>query len=617
MRRWLWGWMVVLAGCAGGGSGDGSRDGAVAGDGAVEAPDGAIGSDGAVGDGAIEAPDGAVERPDGATADAAPPVDPDAFVPPVERPSCAPCAAARAALTDGLQRVHFDLLMSRVEADRATYVPLVWGSPRATGGDVAGLAGTLPAPGWLGLVGAGRVVVWAGHEGAFGGGGDGRVDNDAFRQRLVTWLLGGGARLGFATGHGEWLRPDGFSPAVRRALEAAGVSVVSLDGPLDAAALAGVDALVLGNPWGEVGDAELAALDAWVRGGGGLLALGLGWSWRGSNADPDAARYPVQRLGARLGFDVRDGAISDPGAPAGTPAMPAYDIRPLDEWQPLDLVVLRAADTDVGRVKVLAGSGGRALYVIEGRHMGLSLPTDDWTLLDDPAGALEALDALYEAERALAGGHAPFGGAKVWIIGEDAPDAPWWMHSGNPIVYKVEAARAEIIARLNAEGHPGWGIAHEQGHNMHAAACGDLFVADGTGEVWPNVFGLFSYRQNGWDWAPQMGADLFAAGHAYHAQAAPDIGQLRRDPFILLGCLELIWSRYGWEGMERFMTRAAADRAMGRQAGDDATRIAYWVENLSRAYEVDFAPLIAHWGFPVSEATRAVTRAWPPSDIGW
>jgi hypothetical protein len=47
-----------------------------------------------------------------------------------------------------------------------------------------------------------------------------------------------------------------------------------------------------------------------------------------------------------------------------------------------------------------------------------------------------------------------------------------------------------------------------------------------------------------------MGSGLLDAGHAYHAQAPPDFAVLLADPFIFLGCLDLITARYGWSGMK-------------------------------------------------------------------
>lgn len=534
----------------------------------------------------------------------------------VEDLICEACLEPHAEVTAGLSKIHFDLSMSRVQADCSHYAPLVWASPRAAGGDQMGLAGTLPAPGWLGIVGEGRIVVWAGHEGALTGDDDGRFDNDGFRQNLFAWLLDEGQRVGVSMSHGEWLQIEGISPSLSSWLSARSATPVAIETAYDATLLTSYDVVVFGNPWGDITDEELDALELWVRNGGSLFVLGLGWSWPAYNDDPNLDRYPVNRLGDRLGFRVMDGSIRDPAAPGGTADRPAYAIRPLSEYTPRDVTVLRAVETNVNRVKDLALGSPEDLFVIEGVHMGLQLPTADWPLLDDPNAALDAMDRLYLAELDLAGGvNAPFDGDMIWAIAHESPGDEWWMHSGNPIVFQTAAARTEIIPRFNAAGHPGWGIAHEQGHNMHGDSCGNLFVPDGTAETWTNVFALWSYRQNGWDFVPQMGADLFDAGHAYSDQPTPNFDELLADPFILLGCLELIWSRYGWDGMRRFMTQAATDTAALVEAGDDVARTAYLVEELSHAYEIDFASLIAHWGFAVSDSSRAITIVYPPSDI--
>jgi hypothetical protein len=69
--------------------------------------------------------------------------------------------------------------------------------------------------------------------------------------------------------------------------------------------------------------------------------------------------------------------------------------------------------------------------------------------------------------------------------------------------------------------------------------------------------------------------------------------------------------------MQRFMTQAATDAAAGVTTADDAARTAYFVEQLSAAYNVDFAPLIVHWGFAVSASSRAITAVYPACDITW
>jgi hypothetical protein len=69
--------------------------------------------------------------------------------------------------------------------------------------------------------------------------------------------------------------------------------------------------------------------------------------------------------------------------------------------------------------------------------------------------------------------------------------------------------------------------------------------------------------------------------------------------------------------MQTFLSQAARDAAQGIRANDDEAKTAYLVENLSKSYKVDFAPLFSHWGFSVSEVTRKLTAAYPKSAITW
>jgi hypothetical protein len=221
------------------------------------------------------------------------------------------------------------------------------------------------------------------------------------------------------------------------------------------------------------------------------------------------------------------------------------------------------------------------------------------------------MDDVYRSQMKLVGwANQPYGAARIWYICKDDPAGRYYMHSGNPIVMKTAAGR-ETARKLSEEGRSGWGAAHELGHNMVISACGNLFVHSGTGEEWCNVFTTWTFREMGW---PEREGS-FDEGHTYHAQAEPDFEHMKSNPWVLLGCLELIWSRYGWDGMQRFLTQAAEDTKNGVRTSGDEEKTAYWVENMSRAYGLDLAPLISHWGFPVSDASRELTGKYPKPDI--
>ncbi len=63
-----------------------------------------------------------------------------------------------------------------------------------------------------------------------------------------------------------------------------------------------VDTLVWGNPWENATDEQLRDVMEYVRGGGGLVLGGLGWSWELYSVNPRMEDYPANRLAATLGF---------------------------------------------------------------------------------------------------------------------------------------------------------------------------------------------------------------------------------------------------------------------------------------------------------------------------
>jgi len=81
--------------------------------------------------------------------------------------------------------------------------------------------------------------------------------------------------------------------------------------------------LIIGNAWGNFEPAEIDAIERFVARGGGLLAAGLGWSWKASSDKPgfvcdgrnqgqdvnDMATDPMNRLGATFGLEWTERAI--------------------------------------------------------------------------------------------------------------------------------------------------------------------------------------------------------------------------------------------------------------------------------------------------------------------
>ena len=525
----------------------------------------------------------------------------------VELPSPHDVITAGAAVMSG------DYYPSRAARRKAYLEPVCWASAVATGGDKLGLQGTLPAPGLAGYYGAGRVSVWTGHGGFWNNGADGKGDNDLVRQQWLAWLLSGGTHLGFARTHGEGESEATFDGGILGSwLTGQGVTYDNIDATLTPEVLEGYDALFIGNSWQGMPADEREAVVDFARGGGGVIVLSLGWAYYQYNDDPEGDDVLVNQLGEVFGWWSMPGIISDPEAPNGKSSQPDYAIAPLSEYTPAEVVVLNASEVDVNTVHALEEAEPGNIYVIEGQYTGIQLPIGRWADLTDPAAALASMEDMFAQELELAGGALPYGAEPTWFTSKYDPDGAYWMHSGNPVVYKIEAADS-VINSFNDNGYSGWGFPHENGHNMVINACGNLFVHSGTAEEWCNVFNVYAHYELGW---PERSGS-YDDGWAYHVQANPDFAELTGSSWILLGCLQLVWDKYGWDGLRAFFAQAGADHAAGMNAGDDAAKTAYFVEQLSHAYQLDFAPLLTHWGFPVSDDSRAITDVYPDADIPW
>jgi len=155
--------------------------------------------------------------------------------------------------------------------------------------------------------GSGRVVA-LGHDGIMFVN---VYDNAQFHGNVARWLNHGlSRRIAFSSGHSEWVRLDN-STAFTNAVSGE-FSLAELAAPITSAALAGVDVLVLGNGWGSFTSSEMAAVEAFVSNGGGLLLVGVGWSWLTYHPDLTLADFPMTQIAAPYGLSWAANILSDP-----------------------------------------------------------------------------------------------------------------------------------------------------------------------------------------------------------------------------------------------------------------------------------------------------------------
>ena len=151
--------------------------------------------------------------------------------------------------------------------------------------------------------------------------------SEGFLWRTVRWLSGwqGNGSVVYASGHCEWLPTHSSDWPLLESLTGWGYNVSGVSGVIDDASLKDANVLIIGNAWGNLQQSEIDAIQRFVARGGGLLAAGLGWSWRQSSAKHnfvcegqsagqdvnDLATYPMNRLGEALGLQWTDGQITD------------------------------------------------------------------------------------------------------------------------------------------------------------------------------------------------------------------------------------------------------------------------------------------------------------------
>lgn len=145
-----------------------------------------------------------------------------------------------------------------------------------------------------------------------------RTENgDAFLRRTISWLKGpdGPATVLVSSGHCEWMAIGVEDWLLPELLGRWDYDLQDAPGVLNEAALDKAGVLIIGNAWGDFRAEEKAAIESFVRNGGGLLLAGLGWSWSEHAGDPalacegsparaspgDMAVYPMNVLGARFG----------------------------------------------------------------------------------------------------------------------------------------------------------------------------------------------------------------------------------------------------------------------------------------------------------------------------
>jgi hypothetical protein len=242
--------------------------------------------------------------------------------------------------------------------------------------------------------------------------------------------------------HGNYHTAAGRYAPLADLLRTDGCEVRGFDEPITAESLAGIDVLVIANAlapenrerWSlptpsAFAAAEIAALDAWVAGGGGLLLIADHMPFPGAVAD----------LAASFGVTMENGFVFDTGAGSGAAGVLVFS---QDDGSLVEHPVTQGDADGVPYVVTFTGQGFRVDAGVEARPL-LVLPAGSVLLLPETAWEFDEGTPRRDAAGLLQGAALSVGDGRVAVFGEaamftsqpggpgeppmgfDHPDAPW------------------------------------------------------------------------------------------------------------------------------------------------------------------------------------------------
>lgn len=130
-------------------------------------------------------------------------------------------------------------------------------------------------------------------------------DNLIFTTNSIGWLGATKKRISFKNGYIS----TSNTKILQANLSSKGYTFTTQPNDITASSLTNIDILIIGNDWNGNSpylQSEITAIKDFVAKGGGLMIIGLGWSYSGN-----VANYPMNQVASNFGFQFTDDIIYD------------------------------------------------------------------------------------------------------------------------------------------------------------------------------------------------------------------------------------------------------------------------------------------------------------------
>ena len=519
-------------------------------------------------------------------------------------------------VTKGIQSLGVkDWRFTAIAPLRADIVPLFWGDHKAYAGDIRWPQNSYPTVAIASEYQKGRFIA-LGHDGLL-------IDpsaNDEFTGNILNWL-GNGYKYKKAiiyTHLGKWFNKEILTVKAKQMLISRGVEIIELGSQVTDENLKECDLLIIVRPTQTIGQNEISSIVSYVERGGSLLMSGMGWLWEAQNKPLGSEVFPLNKLGEYLGFEYSKTSIDKTplNDKEGVRRYSPVSFQPLSTRKPVDVKTYSINEHSNSFITdSIARDKDKFYYVVEGKHVIVSMPYRFWMKCRKPVDFITQLDAVYELYADLTDGIKPFDGNKIMILNID--NMSFHMCSGNPILSRQDRIEY-ILTELEKSNYknPSWGLMHELGHDFIAFGMKHYFVfGHGDNESWAEFFTLYGCQKLGLQ--PDKKPTWLATTRAYHKTGERDFKRIKNEEWLMIGFLDHIRNRYGWDVYKKLFKKYAEliREKNYPDFNDTKKKVDLFVKELSLAAGANFYPYFYRWGFPVSQSINEELEYLPKAKL--